>query len=372
MKKILFLTGTRADYGKLKPLIAKVRELEGFEAMVAVTGMHCLSEYGSTWREVHSDFPDSFVFYNQNFGDSAATVMSKTVARIEDLLREEKPDLLVVHGDRVETLAAATAGALLNVRVGHVEGGEVSGTVDESLRHAVTKLSHAHFVSNSQAKERLHKLGESAETVFAIGSPELDLASSESLPSLEDVKSYYGIPPEPHVVLAFHPVTTDAEESARQFRFVLDALDHTGTHVIAIEPNNDFGSEMIREEISRVKGNSLFSVFPSIRYERFLVIVKEAQFVIGNSSMGVREAPNYGVPSIDVGSRQMNRAQSSTIVHIEPKSREDVVEAINAVMGIEREPSREFGDGRSAERFGQVVSSEAFWKIPLQKHLSDD
>ena len=371
-KRILFLTGTRADYGKMKPLIRKAASLKGVEPTVAVTGMHCLGLYGSTWREVKKDFPDIHLFHNQNTEDSPATILGKTVSRLEDLCQEISPDLLVIHGDRIETLAAAATGALMNIRVGHIEGGEVSGTVDESLRHAVSKLAHIHFVSNDVAAKRLRNMGEPPESIFVIGSPELDLADSPDLPSLDEVKEYYGIPLGPHVVFAFHPVTTDTEESASHARLVIEALKSSHHHVIAIEPNNDFGSEAIRSTLDLIRDAPGFSVFPSLRYERFLVLLKNASFVIGNSSLGVREAPHYGVPSIDVGSRQRNRANGPTILHISPHSAHDVSAAILEALELPRTRSSLFGDGKSAERFGALLGSGVIWDIPLQKQLVDE
>lgn len=368
----MFLTGTRADYGKMKALIQRCVDTEGLEAIVAVTGMHCLNAYGSTWLEVRHDFPDAFVFQNQNFEDSAATTLSKTASRMEDLLREHSPDLLVIHGDRVETLAAAATGILLNTRVGHIEGGEVSGTVDESIRHAVSKLSHAHFVSNESAAERLRKLGESPDTIFTIGSPELDLAFSSELPSLEEVKNYYGIPAGPHAILAFHPVATSPDVSTQQIQILLQGLRDSAFHVVVIEPNNDLGSREIRYALDSIRGLEGFSIFPSIRYERFLVLLRSALLVVGNSSMGVREAPNYGVPSIDVGSRQMNRAFGPTILHLEPRGPKDVRDAIEQALALPRLESRSFGDGKSAERFTNELLKESFWQKPIQKSLSDD
>ncbi len=371
-KRVLFLTGTRADYGKMKPLILKAASIEGVETSVAVTGMHSLSLYGSTWKEVKKDFPDIYLFHNQNIKDSSATILGKTVSRLEDLCQELAPDLLVVHGDRIETLAAAATGALMNIRVGHIEGGEVSGTVDESIRHAVSKLAHIHFVSNEVAAKRLRNMGEPPESIFVIGSPELDLADSPELPSLDEVKDYYGIPPGPHAVFAFHPVTTNADESANHARMVLQALKSVRQHVIAIEPNNDFGSEAIRSALENLRNTIGFSVFPSLRYERFLVLLKNASFVIGNSSMGVREAPHYGVPSIDVGSRQRNRATGPTILSITPTSPLDVTRAIMRALELPRTRSSLFGDGTSAEQFGSLLGNEAIWDIPLQKQLVDE
>jgi UDP-N-acetylglucosamine 2-epimerase (hydrolysing) len=372
MKKLLFLTGTRADYGKLKPLIKVSHSVDQVDSRVAVTGMHALSSYGSTWREVSRDFPDAYIFLNQNDLDTPATILAKTVSRLEDLFREIEPDLLVVHGDRLEALAAAATGAFMNIRVGHIEGGEVSGTVDESIRHAVSKLAHVHFVSNAKAATRLHKLGETSETVFVIGSPELDVADSPDLPTLEETLAAYGIPDRDYAIFVFHPVTTDVERSARQADMTIHALQSKGLHTVIIEPNNDLGSDYIRQQLASVRENSRFSIFPSVRYERFLVLLRNAQFVIGNSSLGVREAPHYGVPSVNIGDRQLGRATAPTIVNVHPESPREVSDAIDLASTLPRIPSYEFGDGKSAERFADILASGAIWSIPIQKRFFDD
>ncbi|MPY01274.1 MULTISPECIES: UDP-N-acetylglucosamine 2-epimerase, partial [unclassified Salinivibrio] len=161
MKKILFLTGTRADFGKLKSLIGKVESHPHFEAYVFITGMHMMAKYGMTAREVEkAGFKNLYTYINQNSYDSMDITLAKTIQGLSDYVAETSPDMIVVHGDRVEAMAGAIVGALNNILVAHVEGGEVSGTIDELIRHSVSKMSHIHFVSNQMAKSRLIQLGE--------------------------------------------------------------------------------------------------------------------------------------------------------------------------------------------------------------------
>jgi len=188
-RNILFLTGTRADFGKLKSLMTKIQEDDEFELNIFVTGMHMLSKYGYTCIEVEkAGFRNLYKFINQNASDSMDHILSKTISGLSDYVKETRPDLLIIHGDRVEALAGATVGALNNLLVGHIEGGEVSGTVDELIRHATSKLSHIHFVSNESAKKRLVQLGEKKETIHVIGSPDVDVMNSSSLPTIDEVR----------------------------------------------------------------------------------------------------------------------------------------------------------------------------------------
>ena len=177
-RHILFLTGTRADFGKLKPLIEATSRTPGLKTSIFATGMHMLARYGATVHEIRkAGFRNIFTYINQD--GSRATqmdlVLATTVQGIAHYVRENPPDLLVVHGDRIETLAGAIVGALNNILVAHIEGGELSGTIDELIRHAVTKLSHLHFVANRVARNRLLQMGERSESVFTIGSPDVDV-----------------------------------------------------------------------------------------------------------------------------------------------------------------------------------------------------
>ena len=182
-KNVLFVTGTRADYGKIKPLISRIILNNNFNVKIFVTGMHLLKEYGNTYIECELYFPGRIdKFINKNSSDSMDIVLGKTILGFSDYVNENNPDLIVIHGDRIETLACASVGALNNILVAHIEGGEVSGTIDESIRNSVSKLSHMHFVTNFDAKKRLLRMGESKESIKVIGSPEVDLFNSKDLP----------------------------------------------------------------------------------------------------------------------------------------------------------------------------------------------
>ena len=210
-KKILFVTGTRADYGKLKSLIKKVEKIKKFKTLLLVTGMHNLADYGKTYKHIYKDkIKNIFRFNNQKLGDSMEIIVSKTIAGFSKFLDKHKPDLIVVHGDRVEPLGCAIAGSLKNFLVAHIEGGEISGSIDEILRHSISKMSHVHFVSNSIAKKRLVQMGESKKNIHVIGSPDIDLLQTK-LPSLKDVKTRYSFDFKNYGILLFHPLTLSNE-----------------------------------------------------------------------------------------------------------------------------------------------------------------
>ena len=370
-KKILFLTGTRADFGKLKSLILELQLHPGFEVHIFVTGMHMLARYGYTCEEVERiGVKNIYKYINQNANDSMDQILAKTILGLSDYVREVHPDLIVVHGDRVEALAGATVGALNNILTSHIEGGEVSGTIDELIRHAVTKLSHVHFVSNTAARQRLIQLGESGATVHVIGSPDVDVMNSSELPSLHDVRRHYLIEFENYAVLAFHPVTTEIVNLRAQVRTFVDALIESGHNYVVIYPNNDHGTEIIIDEYSRIMNHPRFKVFPSMRFEYFLTLLRNATFMIGNSSAGVREAPHFGVPSINLGSRQHNRVKSGLIVNSEINVNA-ISEAIIRALKIPRMPEALFGDGGSANHFKEILTKDFIWSQSKQKHFID-
>lgn len=370
-KKILFLTGTRADYGKLKSLMVKVENSPAFDLNVFVTGMHMMSKYGMTSIEVEKEgFSNIYKYINQNLNDSMDTVLAKTVLGLSDYVKELGPDLIVVHGDRVEAMAGAIVGSLNNILVGHVEGGEVSGTIDELIRHSISKMAHIHFVSNAVAKKRLLQLGELESSVFEIGSPDLDVMISDSLPTIEQVSSKYEIPFSDYGVLMFHPVTTELDVLKSEIASVVDAVIESGKNYVVVYPNNDHGTDIILDEYKRFDGLERVRLFPSIRFEYFLVLLKNSLFMLGNSSAGVREAPFYGLPSINLGSRQNNRSVSKSVINIKSSSLE-IISAIDGLKGFTCKPYREFGEGNSDSLFMDTLNSSSFWETSQQKLFND-
>ncbi|KGR34547.1 UDP-N-acetylglucosamine 2-epimerase [Vibrio campbellii] len=371
MKKILFLTGTRADFGKLKSLIKTVESDQCFEAHLFVTGMHMLAKYGMTAKEVEkAGFTSLYKYINQNNYDSMDVILSKTIHGLSDYVKEIKPDMIVVHGDRVEAMAGAIVGALNNILVGHIEGGEVSGTIDELIRHSVSKMSHLHFVSNEVAKKRLLQLGESEASIFVIGSPDLDIMTSSDLPSLDLVKKRYEIPFNDYSVFMYHPVTTEVDQLPEKISNSVDALLESDENYVVIYPNNDHGSEVIINELMRLKGNKRFRIFPSVRFEYFLTLLKNANMMIGNSSAGVREMPFYGKVSINIGSRQDNRSTAKSIINV-PESKKEILECIKFARTQSFDVEMEFGEGNSNELFLKAIKNPEFWTTLKQKTFID-
>ncbi|MBD3842434.1 MAG: UDP-N-acetylglucosamine 2-epimerase (hydrolyzing) [Campylobacterales bacterium] len=372
-KKILFLSGTRADFGKIKALIQVVDDLENFEYRIFVTGMHLLKRYGSTFQEIEkSGFKNIHKYINQHIDEPMEMVLANTIHGLSRYVHENRPDMIVVHGDRVEALAGAIVGSVNNILVAHIEGGERSGTVDELIRHSVTKLSHLHLVSNEEAKKRIIQMGENQEAVHIIGSPDIDVMKSDNLPTLEEVKKYYDICFDNFHIVMFHPVTTEVEKFGEYANNLVNALIESNENYIVIYPNNDHGTNEIMNAYKRLENNERFLLFPSIRFEYFLILIEYSKSVIGNSSAGIREAPIYGVPSVNIGTRQNMRYKNPSIIDTDYET-ENILSAIHTVNNYEgRHPICEyFGDGKSADMFKKLLLNETIWKQSPQKIFVD-
>lgn len=372
MKKILFLTGTRADFGKIKSLISILEDNQLFEVFVFVTGMHLQKEYGYTLIEIERcNFKNVHAFENHTDETTMDLTLAKTIEGFSGYCKTIEPDLIVIHGDRVETLAGAIVGSLNNILVAHIEGGELSGTVDELIRHSVTKLSHIHFVSNDEAAKRLTQMGEIKSSIFTIGSPDVDIMFSKNLPSKESVKDYYKIDFESYAIVMFHPVTTESKQMKQYTQDFVECLLEIDENFVVIFPNNDLGSKYIIDAYQKIKDNARFRIFPSLRFEYFLVLLKNAKFIIGNSSAGIREAPYYGIPIINIGTRQQNRTLNADIINVDYK-KENIAKALELVTSHKVNPiENNFGKGNSAELFLNSLLSAEVWDINYQKQFKN-
>lgn len=375
MKKVVFLTGTRADFGKLKSLIQISQDSKKIQTYIFATGMHLNETYGRTVDEIiNCGFENIYCYENHLKGNDMDTILSSTINGFSNYLKNIKPDMVIVHGDRVEALAGAIVGSLNNVLVSHIEGGEISGTIDELIRHSVSKLSHLHFVANPKAKERLKQLGELDSLIHVIGSPDLDLMNSDKLPNISEAKKHYEIEYQSYAIAMYHPVTTEIEKTKTYADDYINALIESEHNYIVIYPNNDLGSNHIIDSLNKNKDNQKLKIFPSLRFEYFLTLLKNADFIIGNSSAGVREAPYYGIRTIDIGSRQNKRSLAKSIIN-SGNTKNEITEAIaqvnkNTKSKVVKNYS-EFGSGQSDKKFIEILNSESIWETPCQKQFQD-
>ena len=365
-KKLLFVTGTRADFGKLEPL-AQAALQAGFEISFFITGMHMMSRYGETRLEVKRFVgAEFFEFVNQREGDALDFILSKTILGFSDFVHEHRPDLVIIHGDRVEALAASIVCAMRYIPSAHIEGGEVSGTIDESIRHCNTKLCATHFVSSEAARQRVLALGEAPERVFNIGSPELDTHARPSGVSLGEVKVRYAIPFEDFGIAVFHPVTSEQDNMGAQAQSLFGALQASGKCFVVIAPNNDPGTQDIFTVLDALP-RERFRIIPSMRFNYFSELMKNAAVMVGNSSAGVREAPFLGLPSLDVGTRQTDRSQALSITACSAFQTEVITSFLEHHWARHQPIDRAFGSGQAAAGFVAHLQNPHFWNISAQK-----
>jgi len=363
-KKIVFLTGTRADYGKIKSLIKSIYNNRKYTIHILVTGMHLSKKYGSTFEEIQKDFPRIKLnkFANMKEKDSMDLTLSKTINFINKIFFKIKPDLIMLHGDRLETLAAAIVGNFNKFLVAHIEGGEISGAIDESIRHAVSKLSNIHLVSNQSAKRNLIQMGEFKKNIYVMGSPEVDIMISKKLPSLNMVKKRYAIEFKKYSIFCLHSDTNEnRKQTDKNINNCILALKKTNHNYVVIYPNNDINSDVILSKLLKLKKHKNFKIFPSMRFEYFLSLLKNSSYIIGNSSTVVRETPVYGIPSINLGYRQKNRGISNNIISCKIKQK-SIFTTIKKLSTINRRKQMIFGDGNSSKKFIKILDRKYFWE----------
>lgn len=367
---IAFFTASRADYGKIKPIISEAKRRK-IKFKIFITGMHLLKEYGNTKNHIIKDFSKKnlIIFKNQNFGDNQKLIFKNTVTKFTTALGNKYFDCAFVHGDRLETLAAATVLTFAKIRIAHIEGGELSGTVDEMIRHSVTKLSHLHFVTNVEAKKVLIKSGEDKKNIFITGSPDIDLFAKDLRPSIKEVKKRYGIIFLDYVISFLHPVTTENKTEARKKAHTyFDAIKQLkDQNIIQFLPNNDDNSKEILYVLKKKLTNKPnIKILKSMRFEFYLTLLENCKFIMGNSSSAIMEAPYFSIPSINVGDRQNNRHGLDLVLNT-TFSQKKILSSIKKVKKIKLKFRPIFGNGKSAKKIINVLLSKKFSKIMIQK-----
>ena len=323
MKKICILTATRAEYGLLKRLIRQLKYEESFDVLIAVTGAHLSPEFGLTYKEIEEDgfVIDEKIEMLLSSDSPAAISKSMGLAMIgfADYFERTKPDLLLVLGDRYETLAVCCAALNQRIPIVHLHGGEATeGLIDEAIRHAITKMSYLHFTSTEDYRRRVIQLGEEPSSVFNVGSLGVENVLHEDLLKKAELeKSIDWELKKPYAVVTFHPVTLENKTSAEQIEELLCAIALNKQYQFIItKANADSDGRVINTLIDKfAKENKHVKSFFSLGLKRYLSAVKYASFVIGNSSSGVIEVPSFGIPSINIGDRQKGRIQAKSVLN---------------------------------------------------------
>ena len=369
-KKIIFVTSTRADFGKLKSLIKILKKRKEFDVYIVITGMHVIVKFGNTYKEVLKFFRSKVIkFKNQTLGDGLEIISIKTSKKFSKIVKQIKPDLIIIHGDRVEALSCALVGSLNHILTAHIEGGEVSGTIDDTIRHAVTKLSHIHFVGSNIAKKRIEKMGEIKKNIFNIGSPDIDTIVRQKLPNIKSVKKRYSIKYNTYSLLIWHPVTSKIADLTEDTKKLLKFAEKLKENFIVIYPNNDPGSIKILECYNKLK-NKKFKILKSLRFESFLSLLKNSKYIMGNSSSALYEAPILGVPAINIGDRQFKRINSRVIKNFDINNITQK-KVNNFLKNYKPIKKKYFGYGNSDKKLLRIMLKKNIWNVSKQKFYSD-
>lgn len=383
-KKICVATGTRAEFGLLSPVIARILADDELELLLAVTGSHLDSAYGATSSEIErSGFPIDVKIDILQDGDSPTDIchsLGLAISRFADYFSAARPDLLIVLGDRYEILGVALAAAFCNIPIAHIHGGEATeGANDEFTRHSITKMSCLHFASCERYRRRIIQLGEQPGTVFNVGALGVENIRLLALMSSDELAESLAFPlKSPYAVVTFHPVTLEAVAPEAQMQQLLSAIERfPDMQFIFTKANADSGGRAINRMIDDFAAtHKNAAAFFSLGLTRYLSAISRACLVLGNSSSGIYEAPSFGIPTVNIGDRQRGRVQAASVINCAPLSA-DIAAAVTHALTPEFSAQAcaavsPYGDGHTS---GKIVSTvkEFFFsgKIDLKKRFYD-
>lgn len=376
-KKILIVTERRADYSKFKPVLDEITKSKSLSYVLIVTGSHLLKKHGYTINEIKKDgfkISDQFSMYSNNSLDNEAEMVKsfgKSVIKITSLVEKHDPDIILSGFDVGANLAVAIVGAHMNKVVAHIEGGEVSGTIDESIRHAITKFAHLHFTTNLTASKRLVKMGENPKFIFTVGNPSLDSIVKIPKVSKKQVCIDYGLNPEqPYIVVTMHTVTSEIKTIQSYMKNVLDAITELNIQAILIRGNADAGSSKM---LSIIK-NSKIKEHLSIPFTDYINLLRNSSALVGNSSSGIMEAPFLRIPSVNIGTRQSGRLRSKSVIDTDYEKlniKNAIIKVIydkRFLKNIKRQPNS-YGNGNASKQIVKIIEKFDLNKIPIQKKM---
>ena len=372
MRKVCVVVGSRANYGSIKSVMRAVRAHPDLQLQIIVGASALLDRFGSVVEVIERDgfVPDARVNMIVE-GETPATMAKSTglgLLELPTLFELLKPDIVVTVGDRFETMATAVAGAYMNIPLAHTMGGEVTGTIDESIRHAITKLSHVHFPANREAADRILRLGEDPDSVHVVGCPRIDLVAEVLRNGAGELDAEWlereGVgghiaTDEPFLLVSQHPVTTEYGQAEAQITETLMALHELQMPAIMLWPNVDAGSEDISRGMRRYREHykpEYIRFYKNFPVETFLRLMRSAACLVGNSSASIREGAFIGTPAVNIGSRQAGRERAPNVIDV-PCDRVAIVDAIRRQLAHgPYEPVHLYGDGCAGTRIANVLA----------------
>ena len=372
MKKrnILLITERRADYSRFKPILKKINKEKYLSFNLIVTGLHLLKNHGMTINEIKKDFKkisykfNNFDKDNIDTAKSMVSALSKTINQVSYCIEKFKPDIILSGFDIGANFALTIVGAHYNIPIVHIQGGEVTGSIDESLRHSMSKFSNYHLVANVDAKKRLIKMGEEKKNIYVVGCPSLDALFDEPLVKDSILGQKFNIDLDKKFSIVIqHPVTSENKDSGKQIKETIKAIKRSKLQALFILPNNDFGHKSIIKEIKKNK----LKWTETLLLSEYKSLLKKTSILIGNSSSGIHEAASFNVPVINIGSRQNRRLKPSNVINVDYKSNDiykKIVYCLNnkSYLKMVKKIKNPYGDGKSAKKIIKILK-----KINLKK-----
>lgn len=373
-KKILVITGSRAEYGLLKSTIDTINESNKLHLLLLVTGMHTLKKYGYTINEIKKDNISINAIVRINENDSMVSSLAEEINGINKFCERNHPDMIIVLGDRDESFAGAIVGSHLGIAVGHIHGGDFTGTiVDGLVRQAITKLSHLHFTSCRTSYARVRKLQENSNNIFLVGAPGLDNLNKQLFLSRKILAKKLKLDSaRPWLLFLMHPAPFDLTSLKKQVNNALAAIcELTAYEKIIIYPNADTGSDVFIKAIDANKSNNTFHIFPSLPRQDYLSLLKEVKFMVGNSSSGIIESTYFKLPTINIGDRQKNRERGKNVINCDYEIK-NIVKAISLASSPAFQKKAEraanpYGSGRAAKKIVKILEKISEKKLILEK-----
>ena len=382
MKKILAVTGIRSEYFILQPVLDEIVKRNDLELKLVVTGTHLSPMYGNTYKIIEND-PYDIIKLETLLSADTLSGRSKSIGiqimGLTDLVLREKPDWLLVLGDREESISTATVGAYMNIPIAHICGGDrVVGNIDDSVRHAVTKLAHLHFPTTKENGERIFKMGEEPWRVHVVGNPALDSIRKQPDLSYAYINEKLGTnlsEDKPFILLIKHPLSSEISQAGEQMKVTLEAVAELGFETIITYPNSDAGSyDMIKVIDEFVSKYSFVKAFKTLPRDVFVNLQRKAALLLGNSSAGILEAPFLKLPVVNVGNRQKQRQHAENILFV-PHNKDAIKEAMLKAINDEdfkaicKNCDNPYGDGYSGERIARIIAETEINQQLLNKQI---
>ncbi|TLX80016.1 MAG: UDP-N-acetylglucosamine 2-epimerase (hydrolyzing) [Thaumarchaeota archaeon] len=378
-RKISITTGSRSDYGLLRPILKKISSSKKLDLYLIAAGMHLTKKYGLTINEIKKDGFKIYARVNMVPKDDSAFFLAKSlgegIIQFSKIFMKLKPDINVVLGDRDEMLASALAASHMNIFNAHIHGGEVSGSLDEYNRHAITKISVIHFAATKKSRERIIKMGENPKNVFLAGSPAVDEVINNKITPKQELEKIYGMKFKgDEIILLQHPVTTRPEESGIEIQNTLNSLIKFKKRIIAIAPNSDTGNNQIFRYLQSYSNKYDFiKMYRSIPRSDYMGLLKNCGVLVGNSSSGLIEASYFNIPVVNIGMRQKNRERGKNVFDVEKSSTNLIYQTVKHALKIKRKRKFKneyvYGNGTASAKIVKYLESVVLNKELLEKQL---